>query len=530
MLRTNRFVGGHCQVCSVCSKECYTRPSLRKHIRITHQCLICGLCNIINKQLHNCPARQLAGGGAPLNLLPYSTTPYVQVSTGLTGTSRKYHRRHFTDPPVIHKFYEAIYIDLEEFLKKLVNDKDNYPDGLKLTLVLRVLLKNLNTSHYSAFPLAGNVKLILDESDIFPNVLASVEEQVERLDLFQTNGSRWAIVKIKVLEVSIDKPQYIRSGYYIPTPRCYSDKRGLINLKTNHTNQCFQYCAIAKYMGYTNVREASSLDQYEQFQQDNPDLINFSCFDRRGVCNAQMRRFEKLNPEFSVNIYHHDPDRSKIYPVVLTKREKLYHMDLLRVFNKKGKSHFILISNFSGFMREPFDSHKLHYCRTCLQRFLNKKRCRKHSKVCSIVHKTSISFPKQKNKDYSKFFQHESPKMYVVADFETFNEEDEDDDDVQNLIPAGFAYAAICGGASVKHNTYVGQNPEKKFIKEMLKCGNEYRKHVSVYAETMKMTAADWITFNSAINCCLCGGKFLIHLYFTFFHYIILISFHYRPA
>lgn len=513
------FVGGHHQRCHLCPSILYSNRNLRLHLVHKHKCLYCGCSDIRDKEFHTCTQ---GGGGGGGTLLNYETGQYVQVQGSLEGTFRRFQRRHHVDPPLLSKFYRDIYEDLHEFITKLINDKINYPDGVKIRLVLDVLIHNVNNNMRATTYLSSNYKLFLDESDIRVSLFDMVVEQVRDLDLYQENGSNWTIVKIKVLNINVAVPKFARTGTYIPTPNCYRKKRGLLNIPTKN-NKCFQFCIIAKYLGIKcKAREARRLRQYETFLKYNSDIIDFSCFtEDKGVTLAQIAKFEKLNNNFSVNVYHHNPATSWVYPVKLVKKEKEYHVDLMRVF-RGDKSHFILIKNFSSFMRLKSDCITYQYCRICLNKFKNKEAKDKHSETCAKYIKTAIKFPTKKNRDYSKFLQYETPALFIVADFETFNRiEDDDSDDEEyeedeskmvinsNLEACGYAYIVVSGGVAQYYNSFVGNKPEKLFLQEMLKIAALYKEKVSAYAKTIRMTSQDWLNHASATHCCICFGRLL---------------------
>lgn len=518
------FVGGHRKVCNICKKIEYTKRSLEIHKHNAHACLRCGDKTIVDKSRHRCRRPQFGGAGGISNSLLIETTAFEEVQSSLAGTFRRYVLKHKVAVPLLQKYYYEIYDDFNVSLKKLLRLRSIYPDGFKLRLVLDVILHKTNSDIRASSHLSSSCKCLVNKYEIRTNLFDMVNEQVANLDVYQRNGSNWTIVEIKNLNVYISKPKSLRGGSYIPTPKRYDDKRGLIKLKTTN-NQCFQYCCISKLLGHRSLQKAAPLQQYEQFQTQNKDnsLINFSCFDSTaGVKISQLSRFEKLNPDFSVNVYNYSPEWKSIYLIYKTKKMKKYHVDLMRL-QKEMKSHFVLISNFSRFMWEP-GYNKKYFCRVCLHGFITKHGRNKHSKLCNQINKTVIRFPTIALHKYGQYVENEPPPVYIVADFETVASRPGEDVDIMDgesddemggggsgidhiLQRRGFAFVTMSGDEPIIIKTHVGTTPAKKFVIYMLRISELYQERVSAYAKMMRMNSDDWINFATTTICCLCKSK-----------------------
>lgn len=340
-----RHIRRTAMICPYCHQEFRQYYSFRRHLSDTHLCYSCGIA-VRSKFHHTCLRRRQTGGGRAGDL-PFSTAPFVETQTSLLGVFKRFELELTELRVLVGKWYREIYSELNKFIIKLVD----YYHGVKLRFVLEVYLLNQSTNHADDQFLTSETYLFLNEHDIKPNIVQMVTEQIENLNLFTERGSNWSIIKIKTLNIYTSHPRLIKAGAGLATPSCYKQRKGLINIRCPE-NKCFQFSCLSKFMKHKTKKEGEPVQQYKLYEKYNDEnqYINFSSVqDDEGVSIGHLRRFEQLNPNISVNVYHHDNEKKKIYPIRLTRQMKKLHIDLMRV-RKKEKAHFILISNFSAFM------------------------------------------------------------------------------------------------------------------------------------------------------------------------------------
>uniref|UniRef100_A0A1B6FKH9 C2H2-type domain-containing protein n=1 Tax=Cuerna arida TaxID=1464854 RepID=A0A1B6FKH9_9HEMI len=105
---------------------------------------------------------------------------------------------------------------------------------------------------------------------------------------------------------------------------------------------------------------------------------------------SQVKKFEKSNPNVSVNVYTFN-ESEEIYPLKVCNKELKEHFDLLLFTNDVGVSHYCYIKNFSRLVRSQFTSYtrQVSFCKRCFKHFQGsrlKTQLKNHMKDC-ISHK-----------------------------------------------------------------------------------------------------------------------------------------------
>ena len=118
---------------------------------------------------------------------------------------------------------------------------------------------------------------------------------------------------------------------------------------------------------------------------------------------TQLRKFEKQNKEFSVNVYALDEMKSKsrdnkviMFPLYNTKeRNRKYHANLLLV-TSGDKRHYFIIKNLSRLLagRTGDTSGEQSYiCNYCLYSFKHEATMKAHEVSCSEHAAVTAEFP-----------------------------------------------------------------------------------------------------------------------------------------
>jgi hypothetical protein len=97
-----------------------------------------------------------------------------------------------------------------------------------------------------------------------------------RLNFYNTGGSSWTVERFPFLDFHVTRYQPLRGGRKLPTPTCYSNKLGLINIPTEE-KLCFPYCAIACYKGIRTKREREKISLYRSFMAENFNWESRKC-------------------------------------------------------------------------------------------------------------------------------------------------------------------------------------------------------------------------------------------------------------
>ena len=87
----------------------------------------------------------------------------------------------------------------------------------------------------------------------------------------------------------------IKANLYIKLDKKFANKKAIINIK-NKDNECFKWCITRALNPKENYPERMVKDIRKQAEELNWDKIEFP------VSLEQIKRFEKNNPDISVNV------------------------------------------------------------------------------------------------------------------------------------------------------------------------------------------------------------------------------------
>ncbi|QKS69559.1 hypothetical protein 1 [Drosophila-associated adintovirus 1] len=254
---------------------------------------------------------------------------------------------------------------------------------------------------------------------------------------FQEKDSGWAIKTFNHCDMTIIKLEHIPSGGYCEMPESLRRRNAVINIK-NNDNYCFKWSILAyiehefienaclqetekkklrkslKDPAYYRINNiASSYIKYKGYSL-NFDGIEFP------VNSKGIKLFEKLNPQFSINVYEIEVVNEKpkiVGPTIRSKCLKEKHISLLGIFNESALiMHYAYVTSMSTLTKTQFTkSHTSGaFCHNCLQWYTSNSKM--HGKSCG---KVAAVFPKEGSQ--AKFHNHHkklSPPAVIYADIE----------------------------------------------------------------------------------------------------------------
>ena len=148
---------------------------------------------------------------------------------------------------------------------------------------------------------------------------------------------------------------------------------------------------------------------------DNESLITWD-----GVnfpaSNEDIQHFEEINNNTSsVNVYTVDNDNNKIRVDRVTKIVKPNcHVNLLRLDNDEGNSHYVYIKDYSRLMGSQTNktTNRMFHCRFCQKGFKHERLLTAHTiRGCMANEVQAIEMPEEKEK---MFFQKHYKKLRDV--------------------------------------------------------------------------------------------------------------------
>ena len=136
-------------------------------------------------------------------------------------------------------------------------------------------------------------------------------------------------------------------------------------------------------------------------------------------------KFEKQNPEISVNVISLDPENKGFCMEYLSpERQRNHHVNLL-LLHDPNTQHYTWIKNFSHLLGDRTNHHTAFVCNSCLNVFSSQRVLDSHIPDCLVHNPQHVVYPDPANPEECKlnFRDHhkEHPlKFYLVCDFESF--------------------------------------------------------------------------------------------------------------
>ena len=292
------------------------------------------------------------------------------------------------------------------------------------------------------------------------------------------HGSGFKLDNILDCQLQVATYDRIGGSSYVPLPKYVQIKRATINIKNVADEFCFQYSVL-----YTKLQPEDHPDRVHHYKKHLGELDMTGI--RMPVEITQLRKFEKQNKEFSVNVYalYSSKERSRdniviMFPLYNTKeRYRKYHANLL-LFSSGDKRHYVIIKNLSRLLAgRTAGNHTMYICNYCLYSFKQKETLEKHEVSCSEHAAVTAEYPVEPmNILKIKNFGHtlETP-FAIYADFESILERVDDDESkstrkLNKHVPCGFA--CLTTSSCEKYNkeevvVYSGRDAMPKYFQHI---------------------------------------------------------------
>lgn len=127
---------------------------------------------------------------------------------------------------------------------------------------------------------------------------------MRRFEEFLAMGSGWMLDSVDGVVLSTAAYQPTSASSYIPSPAYVAKKRAVVNI-ANEDDKCFLWSVLASLHPQKNNVER--VTQYQKFRHEiNTDGLTFPVTVPWGV-----RKFEKMNPNISLNVFAFDGKTGK---------------------------------------------------------------------------------------------------------------------------------------------------------------------------------------------------------------------------
>ncbi|OWF56062.1 uncharacterized protein LOC110452091 [Mizuhopecten yessoensis] len=231
---------------------------------------------------------------------------------------------------------------------------------------------------------------------------------------------------------------------------------------------------------------------------------------------ADINKFETQN-NITVNVLGYE--KGSLFPIHVTKQRFDLHVDLLLISDGR-KSHYCWIKNVNGLLYDQYThGHRYYHCMYCLQGFTKERILNDHISYCQEHGTQKVKLPTEDDKWlFYKDIRKQLKVPYIIyADFESFqvpiqrcefDPEKSHTEKITQHVPSSFAYkvVGITQETSKEPVVYRGPDVTEKFVECMLREQEEIEQRFK-NVKPMVMTGRDWQTFNSAVNCHICGRE-----------------------
>ena len=348
-----------------------------------------------------------------------------------------------------------------------------------------------------------------------------IKEILEKISIFQKNGSGWYFKEVISLEIHTVNYKPMKGSTYIPLPDFLMRKKAIINIQ-NKDKKCFLW-SVLRYLHPNQMNEVR-LTNLRKYEND----LNFKGIDFP-VKVKDIPKFENQNPDLpGINVFSIS-DNNKIYPLRLNQKDCEKTIDLF-LFSKDQKQHYSLIKNFSRLTRSQItsDRRKIHICKKCLTHFTKPHLFEKHLTYCSQNETVAVIMP---TKNTILNFQHHYKKLpipfVVYADFDCFtkpfntcqpNPNKSYTQGYQKHEPSGYClYLKGLDGIKVNYKPIVyakkteDEDISKNFIKHVrLITHSIYRKYYTK-PKPLELTPEEEKDFQSAKVCHICEEDLFVN-------------------
>ena len=372
----------------------------------------------------------------------------------------------------------------------MIRFKKPLEDGVFQESMVSVGNRNLNR--------LGELEELLDE------VMREISNKLSKYDV---NGSGWVFDIILSHDLHVSEYNPTRGSSYLELPKKLKNPmKGLINI-VNNDEKCFLWCHVRHLNPQGDHSNRVKKEDRVVAEQLNYRGIRFP------VEISQVERVEKQN-EICINIFRYANRVIKLRSSNAMYKEV---MNLLLI-ERDGKSHYVLIKNFSRLMFNiTKDRDKKHFCERCFQNFSSDKRLMDHKKDCIIVNGGQATrMPEEGTfvdfKNYSKRLQ---VPFVIYADFESLLSSVGGGEGggapsgaYQEHIACGFSYKVVCYFDDEYSRLLQGKRGKDTVYDFLTSLLDEARRCAKIIHKTNKplvMTPSDEADFLRCERCHICG-------------------------
>ena len=360
----------------------------------------------------------------------------------------------------------------------------------------------------------------LESTDIKDLLRKIIRNIIEKINIYQQNGSGWYFKEVIQLEIHTVKFSPMKGSSYIPLPDWIMRKKAIVSIR-NKDSKCFLW-SILRYL-HPREKNDSRLKDLEQYENELKIPKGF----KFPIKVGDITKFENANPKLpGINVFSVTTNK-KFYPLRMALRDSQKSIDLF-LYEENGKYHYSLIKNFSRLFRSQITSRTnepLHICKRCFSGFTKDTLLQNHTFYCSSKDSVYVKMPKKEDSILKyKNFERQFPLPFVAyADFECFtkpmssccpNPEDPYNYNYQKHEPSGFCiFIKGVVGKRIKPISYTKKEEDEDIAKIFVEKISEATRGIynDFYRrrKPLKLTQDEQKSFGKAKFCHICNKELL---------------------
>ena len=244
-------------------------------------------------------AEESANGNNATTNDNFRITTHSRVFSGAGVTYRLRYGNHN-----IANYEETLQNSITLYLSRITNFLRTNR-ALKYNMALHVVLEKSTDPDILTDP---PVVLVSEQLEVYANTdinttLETTFRQLKnRVELYQHTGSGWVLSRMIYLDLSLWKLHSLRGGTssFHALPMWLKNTNCVVNVKNRDTH-CFKWAVLASLFHKKIKKNKDRIRSYQNFESwdgvPNFDGLEFP-FELKNI-----KKFEKLNPDISVNVY-----------------------------------------------------------------------------------------------------------------------------------------------------------------------------------------------------------------------------------
>ena len=277
----------------------------------------------------------------------------------------------------------------DEIIMKLYNTLQKYKQGLKYDIEIEIVFQKSVMNHKGEMEKKKSSSVyrkdkigVLFKVDLFNDIKERFANFIDNfwkfIEEFEQEGSGWAFMYIKGIQLKIYDYDVIAGGMYMELPKKTKNKQACSNVK-NNDQMCFKWSILSALHHKDIYDYHDRVTKYHQYANElNEEGLKYSVNFKN---KSMMKKFEDNN-KCLITVLGLDDDNNVIVyrsPRYARRDEQYDYREykliiLLLLINDDGDCHYVWVKNLSALLSGHDKSvnlaqRKSEYCMNCLPRF-----------------------------------------------------------------------------------------------------------------------------------------------------------------